>query len=94
MVILCALSAHTLPLITVRSHNVNEFNFWAMRSARMRSTFCFGVSGRGGGVGILGFGIGGCRRCGGIDEAEAGEEDVLGEAEKVCGERRIWDGLL
>lgn len=29
-----------------------------------------------------------------MDEADAAEEDVLGEAEKVCGERRIWEGLL
>lgn len=90
----CALSAHILPLITVLSHSVNEFSFWAMRSARMRSTFCFGVSGRGGALGILGFGIGGCRRCEGIDVAEADEEGLLGEAEKVLAERRIWEGLL
>lgn len=87
-VIRCALSAYIRPLITIFSHSVNELSFWAARRARMRATFCWGVSGCCGGGG--GGGLGECK-FGGFREVCDGDA----EGEKVLAAvRRIEEGLL
>ena len=53
---LCTRSAHTLPLITVRSHVVNCSPLCANRAARNLATFSLGVSICGEGRGALPFG--------------------------------------